>query len=179
MIIYIDSLQNPLAILSPLYQSEYYHLSLLHNEIKEIKNILSEESVMKIIERRESCEMLKKIISYFLNFIVKNNGERICNFTFFKLFIVNSLNCLKPIEISNNEALLKIQQSRAKMKTISSTTSPSPATKQNSQLKKRRRLQSTKLRQPQTSPQSLLSLLYRQAALSFPRRESNLTVAKY
>ena len=54
-----------------MYQSEYYHLSLLHNEIKEIKNILSEESVMKIIERRESCEMLKKIISYLEHCLIQ------------------------------------------------------------------------------------------------------------
>ena len=63
--------KDPFSIISPLYQKYNYSISLFEKEITEINDFdNNEETMMNLIERRENLELMKKIIQYYINYII-------------------------------------------------------------------------------------------------------------
>ena len=86
--------KEPLSLLNPLYKSEKYNIELFSNEIENILNKKNKEKILEILyEKRENLELKKKIINYYLNYIIKNKFDNILNF-------LNLNSYLK--ELSNN-----------------------------------------------------------------------------
>jgi hypothetical protein len=56
-----------------------YNINLLIEEIREFDKLFSDHTKSAIILKRENLEMIKKIIEYFLNYIVELNFDSISN----------------------------------------------------------------------------------------------------
>ncbi len=54
-----------------------YNINLLVEEIRHFDKLFSEQTRMSIISKRENLEMIKKIIEYYLNYIVELNFDSI------------------------------------------------------------------------------------------------------
>ena len=64
-----------------MYKSENYNIKLFSNEIENILNKKNKEKILEILyEKRENLELKKKIINYYLNYIIKNKFDNILNF---------------------------------------------------------------------------------------------------
>ena len=63
--------KDPFTLISHLYQKETYSISLFEKEINNIQNFNNnDETMMIIIEKRENLELIKKIIQYYINYII-------------------------------------------------------------------------------------------------------------
>ena len=73
--------KEQLSLLNPLYKSENYNIELFSNEIENILNKKNKEKILEILyEKRENLELKKKIINYYLNYIIKNKFDNILIF---------------------------------------------------------------------------------------------------
>ncbi len=97
---------DPLSILDDSYIKDNYNTNLLINEVKSIENIFSERAYDKIIEKRENLEMIKKIIEYYLNYVVEMNFDSIS-----KIKLICSEG-IKKIEFNRNKYSIKFKKSK-------------------------------------------------------------------
>ena len=82
------------------YTREYYNTNLLIDQLKSIDNIFNTtKSFPEIMERKENLEIIKKIISQYIEYLVSHNFE----------LILNELFKLESTEHSLNEAILMIK----------------------------------------------------------------------
>jgi len=56
---------------------DQYFQYLLSNEIKTINDLFNSNSNLKLLEKRENLEMIKKIIDYYLIYVVELNFDSI------------------------------------------------------------------------------------------------------
>jgi hypothetical protein len=89
---------DPLSVLDDYYRKDNYNINLLVDELKNLENIFSEKSYEMIIEKRENLETIKKIIEYYLNYVVEMNFDSIS----------------KQIKLINSEGIKKIEFDREK-----------------------------------------------------------------
>jgi hypothetical protein len=61
---------------------ETYNTNLLANEVKSLESIFSESAFTHIIEKKGNLEMVKKIIEYYLNYVVEINFDAISKINF-------------------------------------------------------------------------------------------------
>ena len=77
--------KEPLSLLNPLYKSENYNIELFSNEIENILNKKNKEKILEILyEKRDNLKLKKKIINYYLNYIIKIKFDNIFKFSKFK-----------------------------------------------------------------------------------------------
>jgi hypothetical protein len=75
--------KNPLDVIDENNLKENYNTNLLGDEIKTFQNLFTEKAVTAIQGKRENLEMVKKIIEYYLTYVVELNFDSI-SITFFK-----------------------------------------------------------------------------------------------
>jgi hypothetical protein len=71
-----------LKILDDAYVKDIYNTNLLANEVKYLESIFSETAFSVIIEKKGNLEMVKKIIEYYLNYVVEINFDAISKINF-------------------------------------------------------------------------------------------------
>ncbi len=59
------------------YMKDKYNVNLLVEEVRYFDKLFSENTKTTIITKRENLEMVKKIIEYYLNYIVELNFDSI------------------------------------------------------------------------------------------------------
>ncbi len=64
-------------MLDDSYIKEIYNTNLLVNEVKDLENIFSEKTYSIIIEKKGNLDVIKKIIEYYLNYVVEMNFDSI------------------------------------------------------------------------------------------------------
>lgn len=69
-------------IINEDYLKDNYSQHLLSNELKIFDNLLKEDINFKLLDKREKLEMIKKIIEYFLNYVVELNFDSISIYIF-------------------------------------------------------------------------------------------------
>lgn len=83
-------IKDPLNIINEDYLKDHYSQHLLSNEIKFFENLLIENINLKLLEKRENLEMIKKIIEYYLIYVVELNFDSISNY--FMIIIIKKFN---------------------------------------------------------------------------------------
>jgi hypothetical protein len=68
-----------MKILEESYLKEKYDIALFANQVRQIENIFDLNEYDNIIESKEQLEMTKKIIEYYLNYVVEKNFDSISN----------------------------------------------------------------------------------------------------
>ena len=92
--------KSPFDMIDQNYTREYYNTNLLIDQLKSIDNIFNTtKSFPEIMERKENLEIIKKIISQYIEYLVSHNFE----------LILNELFKLESTEHSLNEAILMIK----------------------------------------------------------------------
>ena len=92
--------KSPFDMIDQNYTREYYNTNLLIDQLKFINNIFNTtKSFPEIMERKENLEIIKKIISQYIEYLVSHNFE----------LILNELFKLESTENSLNEAILMIK----------------------------------------------------------------------
>ena len=56
---------------------DVYNTNLLANEVKSLDSIFSDVSFSSIVDKKGNLEMIKKIIEYYLNYVVEINFDSI------------------------------------------------------------------------------------------------------
>ena len=92
--------KSPFDMIDQNYTREYYNTNLLIDQLKFIDNIFNTtKSFPEIMDRKENLEIIKKIISQYIEYLVSHNFE----------LILNELFKLESTEHSLNEAILMIK----------------------------------------------------------------------
>ena len=79
-IIKIHNYKSPFDIVDQNYTREYYDTNLLIDQLKPITNIFNTiKSFPEIMDRKEKLEIIKKIFSQYITFIVSHHFEKILN----------------------------------------------------------------------------------------------------
>ena len=81
-------IKDPLTIINEDYLKDVFSQHLLSLEVKNFENLLNEDINMKLLEKRETLEMIKKIIEYYLNYVVELNFDSISKFFIFQCFFL-------------------------------------------------------------------------------------------
>ena len=61
-----------------------YNLNLFLEEVKNFETLFSDNTINNLMTKRENLEMTKKIIEYYLTYIVELNFESISIYLFIK-----------------------------------------------------------------------------------------------
>ena len=92
--------KSPFDMIDQNYTREYYNTNLLIDQLKSINNIFNTtKSFPEIMDRKENLEIIKKIISQYIEYLVSHNFE----------LILNELFKLERTEHSLNDAILMIK----------------------------------------------------------------------
>ena len=92
--------KSPFDMIDHNYTREYYNTNLLIDQLKSIDNIFNTtKSFPEIMERKENLELIKKILSQYIEYLVSNHFE----------LILNELFKLESTEKSLNDAILMIK----------------------------------------------------------------------
>ena len=92
--------KSPFDMIDQNYTREYYNTNLLIDQLKSIDNIFNTtKSFPEIMERKENLELIKKILSQYIEYLVSNHFE----------LILNELFKLESTEKSLNDAILMIK----------------------------------------------------------------------
>ena len=92
--------KSPFDMIDQNYTREYYNTNLLIDQLKAISNIFNTtKSFPEIMNRKENLELIKKVISQYIEYLVSNHFE----------LILNELFKLESTEHSLNEAILMIK----------------------------------------------------------------------
>ena len=95
-----NNYKSPYDMIDINYSREYYNTNLLIDQLKSIANIFNTtKSFPEIMERKENLEVIKKIISQYLEYLVSHNFE----------LILSELFKLESNEKCLNEAILMIK----------------------------------------------------------------------
>ena len=116
-----NNFKSPFDMIDPNYTREYYNTNLLIDQLKSITNIFNTtKSFPEIMERKENLEIIKKIISQYIEYLVSNNFELILNELFKLESTENSLNnaILMIKNVKNNLNLFKIRYITCSMKIV-------------------------------------------------------------
>ena len=100
---------------------EYYNTNLLIDQLKSIANIFNTtKSFPEIMERKENLEIIKKIITQYIEYLVSHNFELILSELFKLESTENSLNeaVLMIKEVKNNLSLFKSRYISCSMKIV-------------------------------------------------------------
>ena len=100
---------------------EYYNTNLLIDQLKSIVNIFNTtKSFPEIMERKENLEIIKKIITQYIEYLVSHNFELILSELFKLESTENSLNeaVLMIKEVKNNLSLFKSRYISCSMKIV-------------------------------------------------------------
>jgi len=71
--------QDPLNTIDQNYILEKYSSNLISNEIKELSDFINEDSLNVLVEKCEIKERVKKILDYYLNFVIEKNFDYLSN----------------------------------------------------------------------------------------------------
>lgn len=67
--------QDPLNTLDKDYYTESYNPKLLFNELIELTDFINDESLNRIVEKIEMKERIKKLLDFYLNFVIEKNFD--------------------------------------------------------------------------------------------------------
>ena len=113
--------KSPFDMIDQNYTREYYNTNLLIDQLKSIDNIFNTtKSFPEIMERKENLELIKKIISQYIEYLVSNHFELILNELFKLESTENSLNnaILMIKGVKNNLNLFKNRYISCSMKIV-------------------------------------------------------------
>ena len=116
-----NSYKSPFDMIDQSYTREYYNTNLLIDQLKSIDNIFNTtKSFPEIMERKENLELIKKILSQYIEYLVSNHFELILNELFKLESTENSLNnaILMIKGVKNNLALFKNRYISCSMKIV-------------------------------------------------------------
>ena len=98
--------KSPFDMIDQNYTREYYNTNLLIDQLKSIDNIFNTtKSFPEIMERKENLELIKKIISQYIEYLVSNHFE----------LILNELFKLESTENSLKEAILMVKSVKSNL----------------------------------------------------------------
>ena len=101
--------KDPFTLISHLYQKETYSISLFEKEINTIKNFdNNDETMMIIIEKRENLELIKKIIQYYINYIISKVEK----------YIYKILDNISPLNDNLVDAYFEVKVNKGKLGTL-------------------------------------------------------------
>ena len=113
--------KSPFDMIDQNYTREYYNTNLLIDQLKTINNIFNTtKSFPEIMDRKENLEIIKKIISQYIEYLVSRNFELILDELFKLESTENSLNeaILMIKSVKNNLALFKNRYITCSMKIV-------------------------------------------------------------
>jgi len=67
--------QDPLNTLDKDYYTESYNPKLLFDELIELTDFINDESLNRIVEKIEMKERIKKLLDFYLNFVIEKNFD--------------------------------------------------------------------------------------------------------
>ena len=101
--------KDPFTLISHLYQKENYSISLFEKEISTIQNFdNNDETMMIIIEKRENLELIKKIIQYYINYIISKVEK----------YIYKILDNISPLNDNLVDAYFEVKVNKGKLGTL-------------------------------------------------------------
>ena len=113
--------KSPFDMIDQNYTREYYNTNLLIDQLKDISNIFNTtKSFPEIMDRKENLEIIKKIVSQYIEYLVSHNFELILNELFKLESTENALNeaIMMIKSVKNNLALFKNRYISCSMKIV-------------------------------------------------------------
>ena len=113
--------KSPFDMIDHNYTREYYNTNLLIDQLKSINNIFNTtKSFPEIMNRKENLELIKKIISQYIEYLVSHHFELILNELFKLESTEKSLNdgILMVKNVKNNLMLFKNRYINCSMKIV-------------------------------------------------------------